>query len=270
MKALKALGKINTFALSGYLIYFILGYNDFFISKEQTGVVAVALVQFFTTFICGGITLVYANKADISNEISFEEIKSLPKSPIIFWAVICLAEIITLLLFYQTDFVIWCIATLVISYFFTLMVRIVVPKIKKSSCYKMGLPWYVYPLPFIIFLGGNIYASDILPENIFDKVAIIIFIISGILLVSTAWHGYYIVDENEKTIEKNLGIISEFRKKKDITHFSSIKYVEKKGLFYIINTTEDRTIKISRLYSDSKRFKETMTENAIIVSDKSL
>ena len=253
LKLLKVLNGINTFALSWYLIYIVLFYDDFFISKEQAGLQLVGIALFITTFICGGVTIVVAIIKDVDTQMPVKKIKNLPK----FWAVICIIEAVLLIIFVRDAIVIWYVACLVISYGFVSMEKFIAPAICESNCYKIILPIWIYPIPFALFIGGNIYLSDRLPEEIFEKVSIAIFIFCGIFMVCTVWCGYYMIDEDSKIINKNYGVISEITNKNKIIRFEDIRFYEKRLLYYLIHTDNDE-IKISRLYTNSKRIEKTL------------
>lgn len=258
MKLLKILNMINTFSLSWYLIYIILLHDDFFNNKEQVGLPLVGIAVFLTTFICGGITLVMANIKGVNTAMPVSEIKNIPK----FWTIICAIEIVLLILFVHNGIVIWYVACLIISYGFVSMEKHIIPIIDQSTIYKITLPLWVFPLPFISFIGGNLYLSDVLPENMFDKVTLIVFILCGLFMIYTVWHSYYIVDEESKTLEKNYGIISEISKKKTNIQFADINSYEKHRMYYLIHT-EDIDIKINRLYNNSKRIEKTFEKFGI-------
>lgn len=262
MKVLKAVNKINTIALGSYLVYFVFGYNDFFISKDQQGTTLIALFLFLTTFICTATVFAYANKVDVSSDLSIENLKKLPKFPVMLWGIICLAEIVILIMYFKKDIIIWCIATLIVSYCLTIAQRAIIPQIIVSSRYKIAIPWYFYPIPFILFFAGNIYAAEHLSEKAMNLISFAIFGICAFIIASIVWHKYYTVDEKSKTIEKSSNLFL-LRNKEDKISFDDITYIESKGIYYIIHTKDDKAFKISKIYSDSKRFIQTMTDNAV-------
>lgn len=250
-------------ALGGYFYYFIFAWNDFFYTKEQGGLIVVAVGMFLVTFFCGFIILFTASKKGISNEISLDDLKKLPRSPLIILGAICLVEIIALLLLVHNGALVWMIGVLVISYVFVIGEMAIIPNIAQSSIYKISLPWYVFPIPFVLFIGGELYFSEILPEDVFDTVGIVIFVLCGVILACTAWHGYYVIDVELKTLEKNKGILSEFSNKMDIVTFDEIMYYEKRALAYIV-VSEEKSYRISRLYSSSKELERIFDANGVV------
>lgn len=258
---LENLRKFNTLALASYLIYFIVDYQDFFHSKEQSGIIIVGLFMFFTTFICGTITLSYADKKSIDTSASFKDILQF-KPQLIFWGIICLIEIAILLIFHNNDRIFWCIGCLVISYSFTIMERIVVPKIEESKTYKITLPFYIYPIPFVFFFVAEIYAFNHLSEEAMNTVGMLIFVIAGIMMAYLVWHSYYEVDEQLKRIEKSYGFFDIFKNQKSFVNLDDIKYYKKIGLYYYIYT-DYTTMKINRFYSGTKRLEKTFEEYGI-------
>lgn len=255
---LEFLRKINTFMLSSYLIYLVIDFQDFFHSKDQSGIAFFAILLFFTTFICGGIILVYASRKDIESSISLDDIKQF-KAKNTFWGIICAIEIVILLLFLHQEIVIWCVAVLIISFGFTIAERAIIPQIVDATIYKISVNPILIPVPFVFFIGGNLYASDHLAEEVFDKAAIIIFITAGLMMMYGAWHSYYVVDDEAKTIEKNYGILDFFKKEKDIFKFEEIEYYKKEKLYYIIYT-DNKAYKISRFYTSTKRLEGSFEE----------
>ena len=84
MRILKALNNINTLALALYIPYIALNFDSFFFGKNKDGgVILISIIMFLTTFICGGIIMIIANKRNVENDISFSEIKSIGKVIII-------------------------------------------------------------------------------------------------------------------------------------------------------------------------------------------
>lgn len=256
-------------ALGGYFYYFIFAWNDFFYTKEQGGLIVVAVGMFLVTFFCGFIILFTASKKGISNEISLSDIKRLPRVPLVILGIVCVAEIIVLLLIVHNGALPWMIGVLIISFIFVIGEMSIIPKIVKSSIYKITLPWYVFPIPFVIFIGGEFYFSDVLPQDVFDTVGIVIFALCGVFLASIAWHGYYVIDDEQKTLEKNKGILSEFSRKKDIIEFSEIRYYEKKPFAYIV-VSDEKVYKISRLYDSSNEIEMILDDNGVIRKSKDL
>lgn len=263
MKYLNVLKRINILALGSYFYYFIFAWDDFVATKEKKGLTIVGVSLFIITFLCGIIVMGQGNKKGIANEILLSELKKLPKIPLIILGVICIAEIIMLLVIVHQMYVIWFIGVLIISFVFVIMEMVVIPNIAKSTMHKLSLPWYVYSIPFVVFVTGELYFGYHLPQEVFDKVGMIVFVLCGVLLASIAWHGYYVIDSEQKTLERNKGILPEFLKSKDIMTFDDIRHYEKKRLYYIV-TGDEKVYKISRLYDSSKEIENILDDNGVL------
>lgn len=249
-------------ALGGYFYYFIFAWDDFFYTKEQNGIFIVGIAMFLVTFACGFITMSIGNKKGISSQMPLDELKNLPKTTIIILGVVCGAEIIVLLIGLHQLSIIWLIGVLMISFSFVIMEMVVISKIATSTMYKISLPWYVPPIPFVLFIGGELYFGYHLSEEVFDKVGIIIFVLCGALMACIAWHENYIIDDDKRTLERNKGLLADFIKKKDFITFDDICYYEKKGMYYIV-VSDEKVYKISRLYSSSKELERILEGNGV-------
>lgn len=266
MKILKVLKQINTFALAAYIPYIIIDFDTFFFGKEKgNGILALSLFMFAATFICGGTILVICNKRNITSSVSISEITNISKSKLIALFTIYIIGLILIISQVHNEIVIFYIAVSSVTFAFIIAENILIPKIDVSPFYKISLPWYLYPIPFVVFLGGNFIQTQIVPEEKQGLVAIILLISAGIMLAALAWHGSIIVNEELKTIEKNKGIVSEFRTDTiKIISYKNINSVKKSGIYYIITSGDDK-LKINRLYSGTKRFEKTLNDNNIII-----
>jgi hypothetical protein len=265
MKKLKILSNINGLAVGAYIPYILLNYNDFFYAKDKsTGVMGLSLVMFFATFICGGITLVIAGQRDVDSSFDFKEIKNVSKATLIILFSVYLVGIILMIWKVRNDTVIMYIGFSTITLAFTIAEKIIIPKIDTSTTYKISLPWYIYPIPFIVFFGGTIIITQVVAYKQQDALIITLFVLSGIMMIGTAWHGDYTVDETLKTIEKSNGLFSFLKTNKTEISYKDISYVKKKGIYYIIINGTDE-MKINRLSSGMKRLKKTFDDNGIII-----
>lgn len=141
MKYLKLVNKINTYALGIFFVALSIGMirpNDF-----ETLLIGSAIILFFITFICGGLTFSCANRVAVNMETA--DLSVVPKRRMIILTVICVSEIAAMLLFIQNSIVIWAIGVLVISYFFTAQEYCIIPEIEKSEKFKVSFPVFLVP-----------------------------------------------------------------------------------------------------------------------------
>ncbi len=263
MRILKALNNINALALALYIPYIALNFDSFFFGKNKDGgVILISIIMFLTTFICGGIIMIIANKRNVENDISFSEIKSIGKGTFIALVTIYLIGIALMLLFIHSEAVFFYFVVSTISLAFVVEEKILIQRIDTSPTFKITLPWDMYPIPFIVFIGGSLSTVYTIAEENQGKVIIILFITAGIMMAYLAWHGYYAVNTDLNTLEINKGILSFLGGKSVTISLDNIEFVKVKG-FYLILILDNDEIKINRFYSGMKKFEKTLDANGI-------
>lgn len=263
MKTLKIMNRINTLALAAYIPYIILNYENFFWGKNRNGgIIALSILIFVTTFICGGTILIIADNKNIENSFSLSEIKNVGKGTLAVLIATYLIGAIILVIFIHSEALLFYFATETIALIFVICEKIVIQKIDISPYFKISMPWYLYPIPFVVFLGGSFLAINILGEEYQGRVIITLFICAGIMMSYLAWHSYYMVDTESKTIEKFGGGISLFKSNNEIISFENIQYVKKNGFYYNI-VSSDTEMKINRFFSSTQKLKDVLYDNGI-------
>lgn len=268
MKYLRILNKINTYALGIFLLGFMLGIREPFEYEYEDSMELCAVILFFITFICGAITFYCADKADVNrNGLYAEDSKLLPKRRMIFWAVVCAVEIILLLCFVQSSILIWTIGVLFFSYIFAAFEYIVIPEIEASKKFKLSLPGLFLPVPFVFFISAELFVSDHFSEETITVPAMIVFAMSGLMMSFLMWYSSYVVDEDNKTILKNRGIISFLKGETKKISLSEIEYIEKRRFRYHVYHRKG-VLKIERIFSYTKRFEELAEKRGIEIREK--
>jgi len=265
IKILKILNRINTLSLGAYIPYIIIFHNDFFFSKNRAdGIWILFSLMFITTFAAGVPTLITAEKKNVDNSFSLSEALALGKGKL--FTLIGVAAVgVILILTYIHDTVTWfyAIATFV-ALIFVIGEAIVIKKIDISPYFKISMPWYTVPLPFLFFFAGVFTVINTVPE---DKTGIFItaiFILTGILMACVAWQTSYYVDEKRKTIEKEYGGIMSLFRKNAVIPFDKITLVKKQKLIYIIQSA-DEEFRINRFFSGAKRMEKVFYDNGIAI-----
>lgn len=264
MKKLRTINVINSLVIFAYIPYLIIDYNDFFFAKNNNyGLMILSLIMFFITFVCAGSIMVIANRKNVGKSICFNDFKSLDKAETIVLLIVYLVGIIIMLWQVHDEIILFYVAVSTLSFIFIMIERIIIQRIYNSTCYIISLPWYLYPIPFIIFIGGAVLASYTLPEENMGTVIILLFIIAGLMMIYFGFHSDYTVDEKLKTIEKSKYVL--FSKLvADKISYDGIKYIRKNGMYYIIIKGNDE-MKINRFYSGVKQFEKTLQQNNIII-----
>lgn len=265
MKVLKILSNINALALAAYIPYILIDYNNFFFGKNKDdGVLAVSVIVFITTFICACVIFRTAYKRNVDNSLFLREIKSLSKVTLAVLICVYLPGIILMLLFVHSEAVIFYFAVSTISLIFVICEKVVIQKIDVSPYYKIILPWYFGTIPFVVFFGGSILVSYVVREAKQEPIILTLFVLAGIMMAYLAWHSCFIIDEKSKTLEKERGFLPQLASQRTVINFSNIKYVKKKGIFYIL-VCDNKSIKINRMYSGIKKFEKTLCDNGIVI-----
>ena len=270
MKILRILNRINTVMLFAYIPLLLFDADNYLYTKEGgENIFLFSLILFFTTFICGGAILVTAVKTNVENEFSIKEAISVfgVKKVILLTANFILCAIMMIVLINNAN-IFFYIACMLISTIFVIGEAVVIERIDTSYYYKITLPWYTFPVPFIYFISSNIWISYSIDENHTDAVIVFNFILTGIMLMYCAWHFSYIIDEKSKTIEKEYGVLSVFIPNK-VIHFEKINYITKHGIYYTISDGE-RTFKIARYMSSTKKLEKVLKDNGIYIADSKL
>lgn len=265
MKIIKILSNMNIIVLGAYIPYLIINFDDFFFGKtKQAGILGLSLFMFIATFVCAGIILVISNNKNIESSVDISEIKNISKPTLIFLFIIYIVGLVIMLLRIHDEAIIFYIAVSSLTFVVIIVEQILIPKIDISPYYKISLPWYLYPIPFIVFIGGNMISTNVIPDEKQGAAAIILLISAGIMMAFLAWHSSFIVNEESKTIEKDGGILALFKPVTITMSYENIRCIKKKGIYYIVaNGSEE--LKINRLYSGIKRFEKTLKANGIII-----
>ena len=267
MKILKILNRINTLMLFAYIPFLLFDSDDYLYTKEGgENVFVLALILFFSTFICGGVILVTAAKKNIGSEFSLKEAISVfgVKRIIILATNFVICTVLMLVLIKNAN-IFFYIVCMFVSTGFVIGEGVIIEKIDNSPYYKITLPWYVFPVPFVYFFVSNIWVSYNINEAKMDAAVIFNFVLSGVMLMYSAWHFTYVIDEKSKTIEKEYGALSFFIPNKVIC-FERISYVAKKGIYYTISDG-DTTFKVGRYMSGTKRLEKALKDNGIYIAE---
>ncbi|MBQ8077863.1 MAG: hypothetical protein IJ235_05730 [Eubacterium sp.] len=267
MKVLKRLNRINTLMLFAYIPFMLIDFDNFFYGKEnEDNITGLALILFFTTFICGGAILVTALKRNVNNEFSIiEALKATGKTRLAALLLNFAVSTMLVTVFVKSDIVWFYIVCSLISTVFVIGESVVIAKIDVSPYYRITLPWYVFPIPFVYFFASNVWVSYHIDDSHSDAAVIFNFILSGIMLMYCAWHFTYIIDEKAKTIEKEYGVLSFFVPNK-VIYFYRITSVTKKGIYYTVSDGIT-AIKISRYLGGAKRLEQSLINNGIYIED---
>ena len=270
MKVLNILNRINTLMLFAYIPLLLLDFDDYLYTKEGgENIFLLALILFFTTFICGGAILVTAAKTNVESEFSIKEAISVfgVRKIILLFANFVTCTILMIVLINNAN-IFFYISCMLISTVFVIGEAVIINKIDVSPYYKITLPWYIFPIPFVYFFISNFWLFDHLTEEQLNVAAFVNLGATGVMLMYCCWHFAYIIDENAKTIEKEYGVLSFFIPNKTID-FKNVKYVTKKGLFYTVSDG-DTTFRIGRYMSSAKRLEKALGDNGVLLVDSKL
>lgn len=262
MKYLTILNKINTYMLGVYFASIVIDLKNIAFPEYDQGLLICTLILFLTTFVCGGLTLHFADRAVIEFKVTLDDIRLLPKRFMIITGLLCTAEMIFLFRFIDNQAVIWAMIVLPISYGFVIAEKIFIPRITESVKYKLSMPVYLYALPPTFFLVGEFYVADLFGYDENSIADIVVFAISTVMLILIVLRRRYIIDEEKKCIIEVSESLSDLKDKKEKIDFSAIQYIECRRYFYIVRC-RTKEIKISRIYSGTKKFRKTMEENGI-------
>ena len=255
MNIYRILNIINEIALFLFIPVLLVDYNAIAFGEDRNGsMVTVCLILFFTTFICGFIILFAAGKKEVNNSFSLAELGYINKTELLF---VLAAYIISVFFFIKnikTDIFIIYFAVSSIATVFVLGENIAVQKIGFSPCYRINIPWVIYPLPFLFFISAEMYVSEHSPEKYEDAAGIAVFILSGLMLMFCAWHSYCTVNTELGTVERNDGILALFRGSQRAVLLDKVDYLEDRGMYFIIYEG-DISLKINKLYSNAGKLK---------------
>lgn len=259
MKALKVLNRINAAVLALYIPYILLFWNDFFFAKDKDSLLAgLAGVVFLVTFICSAAVFTAANRKNVSNSLNPAEIKHLDKGTLVYVIAMFVSGAVLIAVFIHSEAAAVYIAFSALASIFVVVQKIIIRHIGKSTCFKIALPWYLFALPFAVFVCGCLAAAFcISDEEMQGRVMTGLFIAAGVLLACLAWHSFFVADETAKTIVKDKGILSVLGAKKETVRFENIKYVKTNGMYYVL-VHQGGEMKINRIYSGLKQLKAAL------------
>lgn len=272
MKIFKALNYINAASLALFLPYIIL-FKDLIFYGKETGFEIPAVIMFLVTFICSGAIMIKANRSNVSNSISFNELKLIDKGMLIYVAACFVTGNIINFLFANNGFQFFYLVFSLICSLFVLVDNVILKSIGNSTSYKICPPIWLYALPFIFF--GVIMGVNIICDlELSDSKVLAAFIAYAVMLMLICWGcPLYTVDLSKNCISYANALFDGFigawilqQDKKKQYSFSDITCVRKTKFLYILEFPEHR-IKIPKLYIHTKDLLERLESLGISVVD---
>lgn len=269
MRKYKVLNIISVVSLATFLPYVILDRQDFFYGKSQN-LDFPMLFMFLVTFVCSFAIMTKASNSNVKTEFSLSDLKLIDK-PLIPFVVssFVVGNVLNFLFVKNGSKWFYLIFSGVCSAFVCLC-NILIKKIKHSTFFKVKPPFYFYAFPFMIVLAtvalhyfDIIYVTDNMMLTAFIAYAILLMIVLWVLPVFT-------VDELLKTICNSTDglnlFISFFRGEQKDYSLDNVRCVRKTNFFYIIEFNEN-TLKIPRLYSNTKDLLNILENTGIIITE---
>jgi hypothetical protein len=223
--------------------------------------------MFFITFICSAVILIVAEQKGVEVQFGLKDIKELNKKSLILPLVLYIIGIIVMSINVSDEGLLLFIGISTFTFLFSTAQKITISKIEKSTCYKLGVPFYFAIIPIAVFLVPPIITDQFINEDKGATVAIISLIFSAIIVIILNCQCEFLVDEKKKEIKciQNSFILKIINKKTETISFSSINYVKKEGNYYVINY-DGEELKISKLFTLTKKLEKTLLQNGIDVN----
>lgn len=269
MKILKLLNRINFLAIGAYIPCLFLFYDDLFFGKDRDiALILLIIIDFLVLFICGIPIMIVAEKKNVKNSVKISELKKFGKAPLITALIVYAIGIIVFAVFVRSEMVKFYIIISTICLGSAFVCKAAIETINTSPFYKCSIPWVAFPIPFILFFGGTITLyNTIESKRIFDVIIIVWFIFCGLMLLGFAWFNEFIIDENDKTIQKD-NVIT-FLKKESHIALKNVDFVIEKKLYFLINDGKEE-YKIYKFFSNTKRLRSTLEECGIEIMNSNL
>ncbi len=268
MKILRVLNIINEAALFLYIPFVLLDFENMFYNDDINGYITlICITMFFTTFVCFGAIIITAVKKGVGTYgFSPFDLKNVNKAELLLLLGAYTGGMVIFIRNYHADFLMFYVVVSTISLIFVFVEKVIISKTELSPYYRVNLPWYMFPVPFILFLTAEPFFLNRVSEEYENYVGFGILGICGVMMAYLAWHSFFVVDEKNGTIIKNHGILEFFNKGERAIVFDNITHAENRRFSYIIGD-ETKELKISKLYGSSKRLKRTLEEKGIVFKD---